>query len=150
MAKKFSFRLDRVLDLRAQLEDQARMMLARAQAEHDEQEARVEDLRNRLAEHMGKQAEARKSSGDLWLWDNYKRALENDVAEAQVRLRELALKLQKARKEAVDRSRDRKLLEKLKETQARKHDEEEHLREQKENDEMATLRRKPSDLENSS
>lgn len=150
MARTFSFKLERILDLRAQLEDQARMMLARAQAAHDEQEKNLARLRETLRQHMEKQRQARRSSGDLWLWENYRKALENDVAEAQVRLRELALNLQKARKEALDRSRDRKLLEKLKETQARKHDEEENMREQKENDEMATLRRKPSTFEDPS
>jgi flagellar FliJ protein len=150
VAQPFTFKLERILDLRTQLEDQARMMLARAQAAHDEQEKSLVRLREALRQHMEKQQEARRSSGELWLWENYRKALENDVAEAQVTLRGLALKLQKARKEALDRSRDRKLLEKLKETQARKHDEEESMREQKENDEMATLRRKPSTLEDPS
>ncbi|WP_018124713.1 flagellar export protein FliJ [Desulfovibrio oxyclinae] len=150
MAKKFSFRLERVLDLRAQLEDQARMALANAQADYDEGQRNLETLQERLSEHMAKQAESRKSSGDMWLWENYRRALENDVAEARVRMKSLARALQKARQDVVDRSRDKKLLEKLKETQARKHDEEESSREQKENEEMSTLRFQPSDLENSS
>ncbi len=142
----FRFKLEKVLDYRGQLEDQAKGALARAKAVHGEQEALVKDVEGRLEAHRAKQQEATKSPGDMWLWRQYKDALETDLAVARGRLRELALMLHKAREEAVRRSRDRKLLEKLKENQARKHYEEENLREQKENDEMATIRYERKDF----
>lgn len=144
--KPFRFKLEKVLDYRSQLEEQARLALNRAQAEHAEQEELVRTVAGRLNAHMVKQGEASKSPGDMWLWRQYREALEHDLAAGRVRLRRLASKLQKAREEAVRRSRDRKLLEKLKENQARKHNEEASYREQKENDEMATLRYEREDI----
>ncbi|WP_147822325.1 flagellar export protein FliJ [Salidesulfovibrio onnuriiensis] len=144
--KPFRFKLEKVLDYRGQLEDQAKAALSRAKAAHDEQEALVQDIAARFEAHKAKQLEATKSPGDMWLWRQYRNALETDLAAARVRLRELALMLHKVREEAVRRSRDRKLLEKLKENQARKHYAEENLREQKENDEMATIRYERKDI----
>lgn len=144
--RPFRFKLEKVLDYRGQLEDQARMALANAQAAHRAQEAYLEDLSGKLHAHISKQQESMRSEGDLWLWRQYKDALEDDIAAARVKLRELASKLQKARAEAIRRSKDRKLLEKLKENQARKHHEAENLREQKENDEMATIRYEREDI----
>jgi len=140
MSKPFHFKLEKVLDYRGQLEEQAKAALAAAQAEHDRQAALVNGLRDRLAAHMDRQAESNKSANDMWLWRQYKDALEQDISREQYRLSELELKLHQARQEAVARSKDKKLLEKLKETQAKKHHEEENAREEKENDEMATLR----------
>ncbi|WP_319469102.1 flagellar export protein FliJ [uncultured Pseudodesulfovibrio sp.] len=140
MSKPFHFKLEKVLDYRGQLEEQAKAALAAAQAKHDRQAELVSGLRDRLAAHMDKQAESNKSANDMWLWRQYKDALEQDISREQYRLSELELKLHQARQEAVARSKDRKLLEKLKETQAKKHHEEENAREEKENDEMATLR----------
>lgn len=144
--KPFRFKLEKVLDYRSQLEEQARLVLSRAQDAHDEQEQAVRLLTASLEAHMQKQSEATKNTDDMWLWRQYRTALEHDLAAARVRLRELASKLQKAREEAVRRSRDRKLLEKLKDNQARKHNEEASYREQKENDEMATLRYEREDI----
>jgi flagellar FliJ protein len=53
--------------------------------------------------------------------------------------------LQTKRLEAVLRSKEKKILEKLQERQARKHHVAENLSEQKEYDEMATLRYKRED-----
>ncbi|QGY40086.1 flagellar export protein FliJ [Pseudodesulfovibrio cashew] len=146
MPKPFHFKLERVLDYRTQLEDQAKSELARAQHAFDEQAAVVDDLLSRQAAHLASEAESRKSANDMWLWRQYKEALERDVADARYRLSELELKLHDSREKAVARSRDRKLLEKLRETQARKHHEEESAREEKENDEMATLRHQSQDF----
>ncbi len=140
MSKPFHFKLEKVLDYRGQLEEQAKAALAAAQAKHDRQAELVNGLRDRLAAHMDRQAESNKSANDMWLWRQYKDALEQDISREQYRLSELELKLHQARQEAVARSKDKKLLEKLKETQAKKHHEEENAREEKENDEMATLR----------
>lgn len=144
--KPFHFKLDKVLDYRGQLEDQAKAALAKAQKAYDEQEALVEDIATRFEEHKAKMEEATRSPEEMWLWRQYRNALETDLAAARIRLQELALMLHKTREEAVKRSRDRKLLEKLKDNQARKHYDEENLREQKENDEMATIRYERKDF----
>lgn len=145
MVKPFKFRLEKVLEYRRQLEDQARMALARAQAEHDAQERLLADIRARLAEHMEKGFGESVTQAEIWLWSCYRDALERDILTAVAELKRLALILQKRRQEAVLRSREKKLLEKLKDRQEQKHHVAENLAEQKEFDEMATIRHKSED-----
>ncbi|MBU1228945.1 MAG: flagellar export protein FliJ [Proteobacteria bacterium] len=145
MPKPFVFRLEKVLDYRRQLADQARMALAQAQARHQEQEAVVLDLEERLAGLLEKGFGAKATQADIWLWMQYRQALERDLASAKAELQRLALILQNCRQEAVLRSREKKLLEKLKDRQAKKHHVAENLAEQKEFDEMSTLRHEPKD-----
>lgn len=145
MGKPFVFRLEKVLEYRRQLEDQARMALAQAQARHDAQRQVLADLCSRLAAHVERGFGANALQADVWLWMQYREALDKDIATARAELERLASILQTCRQEAVLRSRERKLLEKLKDRQARKHHVAENLKEQKEFDEMATIRHKPQD-----
>lgn len=145
MPKPFVFRLEKVLEYRRQLEDQARMALAQASARHQAQEAVVLDVETRLAEHVDRGFGAKASQADIWLWMQYRQALDRDLVTARAELQRLALILQNCRQEAVLRSREKKLLEKLKDRQAKKHHVAENLAEQKEFDEMATLRYEPKD-----
>lgn len=145
MVKPFVFRLEKVLEYRRQLEDQARMALAKAKAAHDAQKLALDDIEARLAAHLAKGFGDAATQADIWLWMRYREALERDVAAAVVELERLASILQSCRQEAVLRSREKKLLEKLKDRQAGKHHVAENLEEQKEYDEMATLRYKPQD-----
>ncbi|WFS62202.1 flagellar export protein FliJ [Pseudodesulfovibrio thermohalotolerans] len=145
MSKPFRFKLDKVLDYREQLEEQARGALARARAARDAQAEVLRGLEERLEAHLAAEAESHGSANDMWLWRQYKDALSQDVAIARVDLQGLELKLQRCRTEAVERSRDKKLLEKLKQTQAKRHHDRENAREEKENDETATLRFKSHD-----
>lgn len=145
MAKPFVFRLQKVLEFRRQLEDQARLALAQAQAAHAAQEQALADVRQRLAAHNAAGFGERATEADIWLFMRYREALERDEAAAAAELERLASILQTRRQEAVIRSRNRKLLEKLKDRQAGKHHAAENLLEQKEYDEMATLRHKPQD-----
>lgn len=145
MPRPFHFKLDKVLDYREQLEEQAKGELARAKAVRDAQADKLADLEARLAAHLAGEAESCKSANDMWLWRQYKDALSQDVSIARVDLNSLELKLQRCRREAVERSKDKKLLEKLKQTQAKRHHDQENAREEKENDEMATIRFEPHD-----
>lgn len=145
MAKPFVFRLEKVLEYRRQLEDQARMALAQAQAQHDVQKQILLDLSTRLTAHMERGFGKRATQADIWLWSQYREALGKDLAAAKAELEQLASILQTRRQEAVLRSREKKLLEKLKDRQAKKYHEQENQREQKEYDEMATIRHKPKD-----
>ncbi|MBG0790656.1 MAG: flagellar export protein FliJ [Desulfovibrionaceae bacterium] len=146
MVKPFTFKLEKVLGYREQLEEQAKAALLRAKAARDAQAEKVADMEARLTEHLAGEGASRKSANDMWLWRQYREALEQDISVARLTLNQLELKLQRCRAQAVERSKDKKLLEKLKTTQARKHHEEESAREEKENDEMATLRYEPQDI----
>ena len=145
MGKPFVFRLEKVLEYRRQLEDQARMTLASAQARHKAQEEVLRDVETRLADHVERGFGAKATQADIWLWMQYRQALDRDLAAAREELDRLARYLQICRQEAVLRSREKKLLEKLKDRQAKKHHVAENLAEQKEFDEMATLRYEPKD-----
>ncbi len=149
MSKPFRFKLEKVLDYRGQLEEQAKAVLAQAQNAYDTQAALVARLRERMAAHMAKQVESEKSTNDMWLWRQYKDALEQDIQSALIELSRLELNLHQRRQEAVDRAKDRKLLEKLKENQARKYHAETSAQEEKENDEMATIRYESKDFQSS-
>lgn len=146
MAKPFHFPLQKVLDYREQLEDRARLALAKAHKAHEQQRGVVEDLKERLTRHQRRGAGQDADANDIWLWQQYKQALEQDLSSAQGRLSKLALNLQKCRREAVQASKDRKLLDKLKQQQAARHRDEEQRREEKENDEMAALRFRHKDF----
>lgn len=146
MARRFEFKLQKVLDYRQQLEEQARMELAQAQAEHDAQERLVEDILHKRTAHERKGFAKDATPADIWLWRQYLEALTRDYNQQRAELQRLALKLQNAMKVAVQRSKDRKLLEKLKEKQAKAHHEEESLRESKEAEEYSALRYEPADI----
>lgn len=115
--------------------------LATAQRRYREQAARLDGLKRRLeraeAEFFGRREY---SPADLWLWRTYKRAADQDIKAAEAELQRLAKELQNVRLEVIARAKDRKLLEKLKENQAKRYDNEARLAEQKEFDESSTLR----------
>ena len=147
MPKPFRFSLERVLDYRIQLEERARLNLARAQQAYQAQADIVVRLRKDLARHeQAMSEEPEKTPEKLWLMRRFKRRLELDIRRGEERLLELAKMLNAARREAVAASRERKLLEKLKEKQAKRHVQEEQFEEQKEYDEMATIRYQAQDI----
>jgi flagellar FliJ protein len=139
--KRFSFRLQRVLEYREQLETRARMELAVATRAHQEQSALVEGLRERLAGHEASLDGRRNlSEGDLWLWRMYKSRLEQDISIAEQELFQRAKRLNACRQEAVKTAKEKKTLERLRASQETAFNREENAREQREADEMATLR----------
>ncbi|MDY7000243.1 MAG: flagellar export protein FliJ [Thermodesulfobacteriota bacterium] len=141
MAGAFRFRLQRVLDYRTQLEEQAKIELAKALHEQRVQADVLADLRRRLEVHETKlYAEKELTADDVWLWRLYKDRLQFDIKAAEAGLLKLVKKVDRCRRELVTKSKDRKLLEKLKTNQAVKFRVEENLKEQSESDEMATLR----------
>jgi len=147
MAKPFHFNLERVLDIREQFEERAKMEMAKAVAAVYAQEREVNRLVN--------EKEAREASiaqnpnltqGELWLWQSYRRRLGEDIQAARVRFEELVEVRERCRRTLVTRSKDKKLLEKLKSNKANRHALEENLAEQKENDELASMHHQPPAL----
>ena len=141
MARPFIFGLEKILDYRTQLEDQAKLALSKARQDMQEQARRLEaldrDLEACLAEMSGiKQM----TQPELWLWSGWRKRLELDKKEAQAKLAALKRLVEERRIELVAKSKDRKLLEKLRAKQAEKHGQEEQRKEQNAFDETATLR----------
>jgi len=141
MPKPFRFSLQKVLEYRGQLEDQAKIALAKALKAHRDQELTVERLDKTLSAHLASMADADgKSAADIWLARNYAKRLTGDLYLARQAEARLAQDVQSRRVELAERAKERKLLEKLKETQSIRHEREENQKEQAGFDEMATLR----------
>ncbi|EHJ48923.1 flagellar export protein FliJ [Solidesulfovibrio carbinoliphilus subsp. oakridgensis] len=144
MAKPFRFNLERVLDIRAQLEERARMELGKAIAAHQLQAREVARLENELASRDASMTQKKNPAPlDFYLWRAYRERLVFDIRAGHAKLDELAEVRERCRVLAVSRSKDRKLLDKLKTNKARRHALEENIAEQKENDEMASVRYVP-------
>jgi flagellar FliJ protein len=139
MARQFRFQLDRVLDYRRQAEDQAMFALAQARRLYQDQTLAVDGLRAGLEEASAAMA-GTLTEAELWLRRLYKDRLAGDLKGAEAELQRLARELAHRREEAVVRAKERKILETLKARQAKTHALEESHREQKELDEIGTLR----------
>ena len=138
---RFKFRLQKVLEYRRQREDQAKFAFAKAKADHEAQTSVVSSLRAALERHeQGLYAGKSLTEGDIWLWRQYRKRLMQDLEKAEMRLMELARLMNTRRRELVERSKERKLLERLRSQQEIAFRREANAREQREYDEMATIR----------
>ena len=79
-------------------------------------------------------------AGERWLLESFIRGLRADVESSTARVSNLQMMRDEMRKVLATRSMDRKLLEKLKERKRRQYLLDERLKEQRFNDEIATLR----------
>ena len=123
------------------MEDKALIEVGRAQTTYETEAARLAELEDKLRQHLERgYSHAGVSEGDIWLWRQYKDALDMDINASRMEVQRLAQLLQECRKVAAEKAKDRKLLEKLKEKQAKEYYEEQQQTEQKENDEMAAIR----------
>jgi flagellar FliJ protein len=141
MSPPFVFRLEKILDYRTQLEDQARLALSKARQDLQDQVARVEALERNLEACLAEMSRLKQmTQPELWLWSGWRKRLELDKKEAQAKRIHLERLVEERRIELVNASKDRKLLEKLRAKQAEKHGQEEQRKEQNAFDETATLR----------
>ena len=141
MARPFRFSLQKVLEYRTQLEDQAKLALAKAEHALARQVALVLSLEGALEQHL--EASSRRVSAnaaEMWLSRNYAKRLADDLEEARAARTHLEQAARECRAELIERAKERKLLEKLKEKQADRHARNEEHKEQAQFDEMATLR----------
>ena len=141
MSRPFRFSLQKVLEYRVQLEDQAKLAFARAQAALDEQRLVVAAIEEALSRHARESAQKpQNTAADMWLNRNYAKRLAEDLLQAQTVQTQLEQVAEMRRLELVERAKELKLLEKLKEKQAQRHARDEEHKEQSQFDEMATLR----------
>jgi flagellar protein FliJ len=147
MTSPFRFELERVLQYRKQLEEQARMKLSAAQRKYRSQVRLLRSLEER-AQVIDAEFRSAKSmtQGELWLWMRYqKRLVQERQAESTI-LQSLAEQLAEARKVALERAKERKVLEKLRMNRLLEHTTEEETKEQRQFDAMATIRFSRQDL----
>ncbi len=141
---QFKFKLEKVLEYREQLKEQAMQALAEATSRRNAVLRHLEDLRAALAEHRLKLLKRDCAEhAERWLLGNYIKGLEADIAYAEKMLAILEEEVDKAREALIIKSQEYKLLEHLKEKQAQRHAQEENLKEQRSYDETATIRFRP-------
>ena len=144
MAKPFRFNLERVLDIRGQLEERAKMELGKANAACSAKQREIERIINeKNAREASMSQKATVTPEELWLWQAYRKRLVADIQTGQIKLAELEQVRERCRRTLVTRSKDKKLLEKLKSNKAERHAQQEKLAEQNENDDMASIRYQP-------
>ena len=141
----FQFKLEKVLNYRTQLEEEAKVRLAQAHQLYIREEQRLAELNAMLQEkEAALYRDMTLGHGERWLLENYIRGLRSDISTTQMRLRSLFHAVEQAREYLLERSKDRKALEKLREKQEERYRAEERDKERKINDETATLRYKAS------
>ena len=148
MRKHFIFSLQKVLDLRRQQEDKAKEALALARRKYQEQNQLVQEI---LEERVrAKQSLTEKkdiTQADIWLYNLYRDRLNLDLVQAEEQLGRLSREINHNRQELIEKSKQKKVLERLKHNRKVKFEHEQQQEEQKEFDEMAVLRYQPEALQ---
>lgn len=136
----FKFSLEQVLVYRTQLEDQAKSAFGIAQTnmvcEQDRQAGLVEEMH-------AQEVELSNNITDLdgrWLIENYMKALRTDIMQSHKKIHALGLLVQEARTKLLLCAKDKMILEKLKEKHEIAFKFEELQKEQREYDEIASIR----------
>lgn len=137
MSRPFTFALEKILEHRRRLEDEAKAELAEVRSRYQRAVERRDAL---AAEIAGVDLTAPATADEMWLKLRYKERLLLDLDATEKLLTRLAAEVAQARERLVVRAKDRKALEKLKERQHREHLEHERERERKQFDDMATVR----------
>lgn len=147
MAKRFVFKLQKVLEHRERLEEDAKRALTRAQQDLEEGRGAYDRAREAVERHdHALDGKKELTENDYWLHRNYAARLvqERDRARMQTTILEQAVAA--ARENLAHAAKQRKVLEKLKENQADNHARQQALQEQKDNDEISTLTFRHEDL----
>lgn len=133
--------MQKVLDYRQQLEEDAKVRLGRAEQNLNEARGRRDRIRAELERAQDRlYSDEVLQAGDYWLLEQYVKGLTTDLASAEMQVRMLAQMVEEARKFLADRAIERKVLEKLKERHKYAYIREEQGKEQRFNDEIATIR----------
>ncbi|MDR2054713.1 MAG: flagellar export protein FliJ [Desulfovibrio sp.] len=137
----FRFNMQKVLDYRGQLEEEAKVRLTEAQRRQREAAQRLERLEAALREARDKARDTMmEGAAERWLHEGYVKGLCSDANEASLQLQMAGKMVDEARKLLTRRAIDTKTLDKLKARKKHQYAREELMREQHTNDETATLR----------
>ena len=137
----FTFKMQKVLDYRTQLEEEAKVRYADAQARLHKCRQSLDALVSEIHAAQAKGAELMQAA-ERWLHDQYLKGLQADYAALALQERMLAQVAEEARAHLAACAIDRKMLDKLKERQQAQYARAEQKQELKFNDEIATIRHK--------
>ena len=139
----FRFSLQKVLDYREQLEEEAKNRFALVQRQYREAKAQLAALSSELETQEARlYGQVIDNAGERWLLESFIKGLRADIEATSARVQNLRATRDELRRILAARSMDKKLLEKLKERKYRQFLLDERLKEQRFNDEIATLRYK--------
>ena len=139
----FRFSLQKVLDYREQLEEEAKNRFALVQRQYREAKAQLAALSSELETQEARlYGQVIDNAGERWLLESFIKGLRADIEATTARVQNLRVTRDEMRRVLAARSMDKKLLEKLKERKYRQFLLDERLKEQRFNDEIATLRYK--------
>lgn len=141
----FHFRLEQVLRFRKQLEELAMQSYAAAVAQRDAVTERIEAVHIAKAELRTELIRfAEMSDGERWVAQSSYAALKAELEVLHIQRDEMEIEVDRCRQILIKKAQERELLDTLKEKQAIRYAYEERLKEQRTNDETATLRYKPA------
>ncbi|WP_227434673.1 MULTISPECIES: flagellar export protein FliJ [unclassified Clostridioides] len=135
--KNFKFRLQKVLDLKMKDEEKIKMEFAKIQQKKIDIENNLENLESNYSKYSI--SKNNDSIQNQKITINYLLALNNSIKDLSEELDKSTNELEKARKQLIDKQIERKSLEKLKEKKYGQYYKEENLKEQKTNDEFASM-----------
>lgn len=137
----FKFRLEKVLLYKEQLEKEVKSKLAELNAQSKYLKERYASLRqDELFQEQKLSQTPINEMGDRWLLDNYLKALRQDIQQTQKNITMLDAQIENTRKELAEKAKERKIMEKLKEKHFEHYKKEELLKEQRNLDEIASIR----------
>lgn len=138
----FRFNMQKVLEYREQLEEEAKVRLAKTESDLRASEEKLASLKKEFREEEEKCLGQLMQQNERWLHEQYMKGLRRDIAEAAMQTRMCRQLVEEARKYLAMRAVDRKLLDKLRERKKHQFDRAEQKQEQYFNDEIATIRYK--------
>ncbi len=136
----FKFTLQKVLEYREVLENQAKVAFSKAQANYLEALKRLEELNVLLESQQAELCNPKKEVSEKWLVEQYIKGIREDIVFTARLLPELEKKKNEAQQELIIKAKELKTLEKLKEKQHERFNKEELKKEQKAYDETASVR----------
>ncbi len=140
-AMSFSFSMQKILDYRAMLEEEAKVRLSKAQQAYKKEEEHFVGLKNELSSQENEMCQNRtQDAASRWLLESYIKGLNADIHQSYIKLRQLHESVNQCKELVLIRAKDKKVLEKLKEKQQERYHAAEKELERKINDEAATLR----------
>ncbi|MBS5786964.1 MAG: flagellar export protein FliJ [Clostridioides difficile] len=137
MDKKFKFKLQKVLDIKIDIEKEAEIQLVQSQTKKKDIEEQLINLEKSYHKYMNMQIDGDRVSQKLTR--NYITLLDDSIKDTNEKLNKSAKEVETNKHKLIERRIEVKSLEKLKENKYTKYKKEQNLKEQIENDEYAIL-----------
>jgi flagellar FliJ protein len=136
--KRFSFNLEKVLELRKYREQETKIELGRAIGVLTEIEGRIRKNAESRSLAAGQRFSADNGAADILSWDNYIIRLDQEAERLMNEAAKAELIVEEKQEIFLQASRDRKVIDKLKEKRKKEYRDEVLAEENRERDDMAS------------